>query len=160
MSSRSSPPPSSQHRCRRPQQQFPSPCCLPSLCFILRSWRTSCVFLPGWCGCRCCCKTDKQVDLWSQLQQPAQGNKWNFSAGEDAGDGLLHRVPPDAGSFPGKLDFLHRWKTKCNLELSPNSKVPNQEKLRFDRNTGSPLLRVLAWTKSRVISFPRTLNCV
>lgn len=81
------------------------PCCLPTLRFVLRSWGASCVFLPGCRGCGQGCKADKQVDLWSQPQQAAEGHKWNFGGGEDAGDARLRRLPPDAASLPGELHF-------------------------------------------------------
>lgn len=36
--------------------------------------------------------------------QPAEGQKWNFSGGEDAGDARLRR-PPDAAARPGESRF-------------------------------------------------------
>lgn len=42
----------------------------------------------------------------AQTQLPAEGNQWNFSVGEDAGDVLVRRVPPDARTLSGEFTSI------------------------------------------------------
>lgn len=42
----------------------------------------------------------------AQTQLPAEGNQWNLSVREDAGDVLVRRVPPDARTLSGEFSSI------------------------------------------------------
>lgn len=77
------------------------------------------------------------MDLWSQPQPAAEGHKWNFGGGEDAGDARLRRLPPDAASLPGELHFHTADKQSGFTTLSHRGNVGEKNKLVFSKRQSS-----------------------